>query len=138
MGPKGPFFYGELMTKLKLEGLTFKKSEHYEQVLFVMWFRKQYPKHKIFAIPNGGSRGTGISAKVTGSMLKAEGVDPGVPDLMIPAAKMFIEMKSKSGKIKDEQQEYIDYLKECGYKVYVAYGADEAIQYTKAAMGDIL
>ena len=59
-----------------------EEHEHNLQIACVRWFRLQYPKHLIYAIPNGGRRNVAVAAK-----LKAEGVLPGVPDLHIPVAK---------------------------------------------------
>lgn len=97
-------------------------SEHFEQREFVSWFRKTYPDVRIFAIPNGGYRGMAAAAK-----LKVEGVSPGVPDLFIPAWKLWIEMKRiKGGQVSAEQKEWIKYLQSVGYCVKVCKGAEEA------------
>ena len=97
-------------------------TEHQEQKLFVKWFELQYPKVKIFAIPNGGNRNV-----ITATMLKAEGVRKGVPDLFIPEWLLWIEMKRvKGGKLSPEQSNWIDYLNGCGHLALVANGFDEA------------
>ena len=97
-------------------------TEHQEQKLFVKWFELQYPKVKIFAIPNGGNRNV-----VTAAMLKAEGVRKGVPDLFIPEWLLWIEMKRvKGGKLSPEQSDWIDYLNDCGHLALIANGFDEA------------
>ncbi len=81
-------------------------SEHVEQRNFVMWFRQNHRGVKIFAIPNGGYRHRAVAGK-----LKAEGVSPGVPDLYIPAWKLWIEMKrEKGGTLSKDQQNWRDYL----------------------------
>jgi len=98
-----------------------KRSEHVEQREFVSWVRKNHPKIKIFAIPNGGLRGIASAAK-----LKAEGVSAGVPDLFIPRLKMFIEMKSTGGKVSDLQAGWLDYLCSEGYVCCVCYSKEEA------------
>jgi hypothetical protein len=71
--------------------------EHDLQVACVAWFRKQYPTHAamLFAVPNGGRRG-----KVEAALLKAEGVLPGVADLILLEARggygaLCIEMKTR-------------------------------------------
>lgn len=99
-----------------------KRSEHVEQREFVCWVRKNHPKIKIFAIPNGGMRGIASAA-----MLKAEGVSAGVPDLFIPTLKMFIEMKSTGGKVSDLQAEWLDYLAGAGYTCCVCYSHGDAV-----------
>ena len=97
-------------------------SEHAEQVGFVRWIKKRYPGLLIFAIPNGGIRNIR-----TGKKLKDEGVTRGIPDLMIPALKMFIEMKrSKGGVVSPHQKKIMEYLKRVGYTCYVCNGAEDA------------
>ena len=102
------------------------KSEHLEQAMFVSWFRKNYmPTHRIFAIPNGGLR-----SKSQGMALKTEGVTKGVPDLMIPSLKVFIEMKKeKGGKVSVEQIDWLKYLANNGYIVKVCNGCEEAKEF---------
>ena len=97
-------------------------SEHSEQMGFVRWIRTKYPGLLIFAIPNGGVRDI-----VTGKKLKDEGVLKGVPDLMIPALKIFVEMKrAKGGTVSSEQKEIMEYLTRHGYTCIVGYGATDA------------
>lgn len=97
-------------------------SEHEEQCLFISLFRKTFPSVRIIAIPNGGWRDIRTAAR-----LKAEGVSAGVPDLFIPAWRLWIEMKRrKHGTVSTAQKDWIKYLKEIGYEVFVCYGADEA------------
>jgi len=100
-----------------------KRSEHVEQREFVSWFRKNYPGVMIFAIPNGGKRG-----KSEAMRLKCEGVTPGVPDLFIPAWRLWIEMKTeKGGIVSPDQVEMMGYLDGVGYKTMVCYGRDAAV-----------
>jgi len=100
-------------------------TEHQEQKLFVTWFELQYPKVRLFAIPNGGNRNV-----ITATMLKAEGVRKGVPDIFIPEWRLWLEFKRvKGGKLSAEQQEWIDYLNECGYIAVVVNGFDVAKDY---------
>lgn len=97
-------------------------SEHVEQRMFVSWFRQTYKGVRIFAIPNGGQRSPAVAAK-----LKAEGVSKGVPDLFIPAWKLWIEMKREGGKESKEQEDWRNYLESNGYKCMVCVGKDEAV-----------
>ena len=108
-----------------------KRSEHVEQREFVSWVRKNYPKIKIFAIPNGGLR-----APATAARLKSEGVSAGVPDLFIPALKMFIEMKITGGKVSDSQNLWLDYLAGIGYTCCVCYSKEEAVYVFLNIMSD--
>lgn len=104
-------------------GKTLFPSEHLEQVHLVAWFRRSFPGVKIFAVPNGGHRG-----KAEAGRLKAEGVTPGVPDLFIPAWRLWIEMKKqKGGTVSTEQKEMAHYLKCVGYDVLICRGAAAAI-----------
>ena len=99
-----------------------QNSEHSEQVGFVMWFRLKFPNVLIFAIPNGSQR-----SKVTGKHLKEEGVVPGIPDLYIPAWKVWVEMKREyGGTVSDAQEGVIHYLRSIGDTVIVGYGATDA------------
>lgn len=99
-------------------------SEHVEQREFVSWFRKNYPQHRIFAIPNGEKRG-----KMAAARLKLEGVSKGVPDLFIPSLRLWVEMKrQKGGRLSPEQKEWAEYLQACGYAWVVAQGCDDARQ----------
>lgn len=81
----------------------------------------------VFHIPNGGKRSKSEAAR-----FKAQGVRPGVPDLMIPIAKggyhgLFIEMKAGRGKPTPKQVEWIELLRDQGYCAYACAGADNAI-----------
>ena len=90
-------------------------SESKLQQACVRWFRYQYPGILIFAIPNGGQRN-----KVTASILKAEGVLAGVPDLFIATPNgthsgLFIEMKFGSNKPTLLQHQTMGKLLNSGY-----------------------
>jgi len=99
-------------------------SEHLEQVYFIQYFKRTYPDVLIFAIPNGGKRNLSEAAR-----LKAEGVVAGVPDLCIPAWRIYIEMKrSAGGVVSKEQQSMIKYLQSVDYDVIVGHGKDDAIK----------
>ena len=97
-------------------------TEHEEQRELVRWFRQTWPGVRIFAIPNGGAR-----SPATAGRLKAEGVSSGVPDLCIPAWKLWIEMKrTKGGSVSPEQKDWIKYLEDVGYCAKVCKGAEDA------------
>ena len=118
---EGVFRRGGAVTERTNRDKVMKNEEHKLQVACVKWFRYQYPDYakRLFAIPNGGARNV-----VTGAMLKAEGVLPGVPDLFLAAARnkfhgLFIEMKAGGNKVSKAQSEMIDVLKNAHYKVVV-------------------
>lgn len=97
-------------------------TEHAEQVGFVQWFRAQFPRVLIFAIPNGEKRAISVAKR-----LKAEGVVRGIPDLFIPALGVWIEMKrAEGGRLSKEQRETIRYLESIGHTVIVGRGAGDA------------
>lgn len=97
-------------------------TEHEEQRDFVRWFRQTFKDVLIFSIPNGGSRN-----KATAARLKAEGVVPGVPDLFVPAWRLWIEMKrTKGGSLSKEQKDVINYLKREKYSCIVGKGSKDA------------
>lgn len=95
-------------------------SEHDLQVSCVTWFRYQYPKLVIMAIPNGGYR-TATTARI----MKAEGQLAGVPDLFVPVPAgehhgLWLEMKNgKAGRLSPAQKEMHAYLQAQGYAVEV-------------------
>ena len=98
------------------------KTEHEEQRELVQWFRQTYPGVRIFAIPNGGARNLATAAR-----LKAEGVSSGVPDLCVPAWRLWIEMKrAKGGVVSAEQKGWIQYLEGADYWCIVGKGAEDA------------
>lgn len=97
-------------------------TEHEEQKNFVKWFRIQYPKVKIFAIPNSAARSPELS-----SYLRAEGLTKGVPDLYIPEWHLWIEMKRIKGSVTSpEQLDWAEYLLGIGDKHLFAFGFDDA------------
>lgn len=105
-----------------------KNSEITEQIKLFNWARsvRDYiPELKLLHhIPNEGKR-------TNGALLKAAGMVAGVPDLSLPVARrgyhgLYIEMKFGSNKPTKDQEAFMEELKEQGYKVYVAYSAEEA------------
>jgi len=99
-----------------------EESEYMHQVRFVAWFRNRHPSLIIFHIPNGGGR-----SKAEGARMKNMGVLAGVPDLFIPALKLFIEMKTESGgKTSDSQLKVMKWLEQSGYECHVCNGFESA------------
>lgn len=97
-------------------------TEHEEQRELVKWFRQTHLGIRIFAIPNGGQRSLAAAAR-----LKVEGVSAGVPDLFIPAWKLWIEMKrTKGGSVSAEQKDWMAYLESVNHWCIVGKGADDA------------
>lgn len=114
-------------------------SEHDEQVCVISWWAHAcsgygLPHYALLAIPNAGKRSYAAAA-----WLRAEGLQPGTPDLFLAVpyrdkGGLWIEMKRKPNKPDESQEKMIRYL-ECGYEVRVCYSADEAINVIKAYLG---
>jgi hypothetical protein len=78
--------------------------------------------------PNGGVRD-----ERTGAKLKRMGLSPGFPDLFFPYAKkgfhgLYIEVKSKTGKLSENQIWWRDFLIEGGNAWYLARSANEILK----------
>ena len=106
-------------------------SEHEEQVKVVKWCREN--KIKVFSVPNGFISG---SKDVTYmSYMKAEGLLPGSPDLVVLPGNgvvLFVEMKKeKGGILSDKQKDFRDFCKDNGYHYCCAKGANDAIELIK-------
>lgn len=110
--------------------MRLEATEHDHQVALFQWaarFQKALPAlAMLFAIPNGGARHI-----ATARRLKAEGVKPGVPDLMMPVARgghhgLFIELKAKGGRATPEQSGWLERLRAQGYCAAVCVGWDSA------------
>ena len=73
---------------------------------------------RILAIPNGSQR-----SRTTGAKLKAEGVVAGVPDLLVPAWSLWIEMKrADGGTTSAVQKDWHRYLESIGHTVLICAG----------------
>lgn len=96
--------------------------EHEEQKNFVKWFRMQYPKVRIFAVPNAAARDHNAA-----SYMRAEGLSAGCPDLWIPEWCMTVEMKRLKGSVTSEEQiSWRDYLLSIGWQAHICNGFEEA------------
>jgi len=96
--------------------------EHEEQKNFVKWFRMQYPKVLIFAVPNAAMRDYKLAA-----YLVAEGMFKGIPDIHVPAWNLVIEFKRQKGGVISPEQAWCEgYYKSIGWHHYFAYGAEDA------------
>ena len=103
-------------------------SEHDEQAAFIKWFRFQFPCVLIHSVPNGAAlAGSPRLRAAQMARLKAEGLEPGIPDLHIPSRDLWIEMKRQhGGRLSPEQRHAIHQLESLGDTVIVAKGFEAA------------
>lgn len=104
--------------------------EHWEQVQVVKALVRAGATFS--AVPNGGFR-----ARREAAMLKAEGVQKGMPDLLIftpPPVGGYVgvalEMKRRDGRqkeLRDEQRKWLARLEGHGWKSLVGWGAMDAL-----------
>lgn len=103
-------------------------EEHRIQQACVQWFNLKFPhlRGRLFAVPNGGRRDA-----VTGAKLKAEGVVPGVSDLILLKSNrrygaLLIEMKTAKGRQSDNQRWWQSVITENDeYKYVVCHSFDD-------------
>lgn len=120
----------QLQELLKKEPM---KRTHHESKLqqgCIFWFRSQYPKLRklLFAVPNGGKRW-----KTESKILLAEGVVPGVSDLILLVPRkehgaLCIEMKYGKNDLSNHQQDFKRDAEKYGNKYIVCRTVDEFIR----------
>ncbi len=120
--------------------LTVKLSEHDIQSMYVRIVRlhqNKYPELQLmFAVPNGAHlAGDEIRRAIKMRKMKEEGFVPGVPDLMLPIARgkyygLALEFKSATGKVSDQQKDYMNKLTNYGWKCEVVNDASKAWEIT--------
>ena len=101
----------------------------------VKWFRYQHSdiKDLLFSIPNGiPLANQNIRTKIY-NKLKEEGLQPGVPDLFLAVGNsiyngMFIEIKSKSDRLRKVQADMIRELESENYKCIIVRSLDEFME----------
>ncbi len=105
------------------------------QTACVKWFRYQHSdiKDLLFSIPNGiPLANQNIRTKIY-NKLKEEGLQAGVPDLFLAVGNsiyngMFIEIKSKTDRLRKKQVDMIRALERQNYKCVVVRSVDEFIE----------
>lgn len=109
----------------------YEPSEHQIQVAIMRYLDEALPaSYRAFAVPNGGNRD-----KITGAILKAEGVKAGAPDIVIVrngGAVAFMEVKTSAGRLSNTQVEWRDW---CGTNS-VPYAVVRSIGDVQAALVD--
>lgn len=108
------------------------RSEQEEQETVILWAHAavvQYPAlRRLAAIPNGEKREKQVAAR-----LKRAGTNAGIPDLVLPVPRggyhgLWIELKTATGRVRPEQEEWLAFLNAVGYRAVVCRGADDAIR----------
>ena len=108
------------------------RTEEIEQAKVIRWshlpeVRKLMPQLRwLHHSPNGGKRDG-----FTGGQMKALGVKPGFPDLILPVGSglangLVIEMKSDTGTLSAEQKEWKAHFLAEGWQFRLARSAQEA------------
>ena len=102
------------------------QNEHAEQTAVIQWFRIQFPRLIMFAIPNAAKRSPQLA-----NYMKAEGMLAGVADLFLmkPSGKyhgMFIEMKAEKGLVSEKQEYFLQQARHFGYHAVVCHGFEAA------------
>jgi len=101
----------------------------------VKWFRYQHSdiKDLLFSIPNGiPLANQNIRTKIY-NKLKEEGLQPGVPDLFLAVGNsiyngLFIEVKTKTDRLRKVQADMIRELENENYKCIIVRSLDEFIE----------
>jgi hypothetical protein len=126
-----------------LKGVRMKHEESLSQIALLEWFKLRYPTLGGLLVGYPAGVYLGITQRVR---MKAMGLTPGFPDLMLLVPKvfeiyhpgsppkrerhfipgMFIEMKSAKGKLSKVQKEYHEKLRVWNYTIVIAYSFEEA------------
>lgn len=111
---------------LKRCNTTRRKPRHIEsniQQAVVKWFRMQYPRFIIAAVPNGGFRNAREAA-----IMQREGVLAGFADLVVIARRnvLFLEMKTTKGQQSDKQKEFQNKVSKLGFEYIVCRSFEQA------------
>ncbi len=105
-------------------------SESQEQQALIQWSQYARQEYKelelLYHVPNGGRRD-----KREALSLKRQGVKAGVPDLVLPVGRggylgLYVELKVDKNKTTDNQNIWIENLRNQNYRVQVCYGWLEA------------
>src|SRR3990172_5100066 len=109
-----------------------KITEHQLQASIVQWFRLQYPKLNLIAIPNGQwIAGAGKQKYALINKYLAEGLTQGVSDLFLAHSDgihhgLWLELKSEGNKPSKSQLEWMEEMQKAGYMAKWAYTFEDA------------
>lgn len=112
---------------LKRPQATKHKPRHEEskiQQAVVQWFRLQYPKYIIAAVPNGGYRNSKEAV-----IMQREGILAGFSDLIIIAQRnvLFLEMKTKKGCQSEKQKEFQHKVTQLGFEYVICRSFEQSV-----------
>lgn len=105
-----------------------KRGETTEQIKLFNWANNNLAALPcltlMYHVPNEGKRSNG-------AVLKAMGMKNGVPDVVLPVARknfhgLYLEMKYGKNRETKEQKEFMELLRQQGYKTSVCYGFENA------------
>lgn len=106
-------------------------SESQEQTALFNWAETaccKWPELRwMYHVPNGGTRNA-----IEAAHLQAQGVKPGVPDVVLPIARggyfgLYIEMKKQvGGVVSEHQRDWLNGLQNLGYLAVVCTGFQAA------------
>jgi len=102
-------------------------AESRAQEAIVAFLRRALPpRYRVISVPNGGYA---ADPKTVGR-LKREGLHPGAPDLIVMRNDGWfaaLEIKSETGRLGDNQAEFLDWLAAGGASAAVVRSLDEAV-----------
>ena len=119
-----------------------KHEESLSQIALLKWFQLRYPTLEGLLVGYPAGVYLGITQRIR---MKAMGLTPGFPDLMLLVPRyyeiyhpgsppkverhfipgMFIEMKSAKGKVSKIQKEYHEKLRSQNYTIVIPYSFEE-------------
>lgn len=116
------------------------QNEDAVQINVINWFKYNYPDFADDVIHIANQRTCSMQQ---GRLLKRLGVKKGASDLFFAIkntefAGLWLELKTKQGKLSKEQQEFLERKRMRGYCAMVAYGEDEAKEIIQTYLAKIL
>jgi hypothetical protein len=106
-------------------------EEHHHQASIFNWAETLIYKYPELDLLNGSLNGVRLT-KAQAGKAKATGMKKGYPDLHLPVAKgiyhgLYIELKTKKGRVTPDQNKWLQMLANQGYSCHVCRGSEAAI-----------
>lgn len=121
---------------MKIRKVKIDESTLHSQI--IQWFAAQYgSKGMLVHIPNENPRGLNpLQAIKFNNSMKKLGRVKGFPDLLLLSRNgvAFIELKSTTGRLSDEQKDTLNRIESIGYKTAVIRSFDEAVVFISSFM----